>query len=217
MPAPRYNHREHEHPAQADQLLISVLIVRAHRFGRVSDVELDRPAAGSLEVCEQQPVLRSEQVPWVWLAVEQLLGAFPFDDRLPQASQRVAEQLTVCLREIGSVVAAPDQPLSFRDSIGEVRRGHVDLPHAGMESRERVCVVGWRDRSRRHTFVVGGFCISPQKGALAGFGECFCWRMIGFTEIAIDRRFCDPVVAHQGSNERPLLAPCLQFNNLLPG
>src|SRR6266498_2638791 len=65
------NHREHENPALADQLLISVRIVRAHRFGRVGDVELDRPAADRLEVCEQQPVLRSEQVAWVWLAVEQ--------------------------------------------------------------------------------------------------------------------------------------------------
>jgi hypothetical protein len=53
------------------------------------------------------------------------------------------------------VVAAPDQPLRFRDAIGEVRRGHVDLPHAGMKSLERVCVLGWRDLSRRHTSVVG--------------------------------------------------------------
>ena len=111
-------------------------------------------AAGGLEVCEQQPVLRSEQVAWVWLAVQQWLGASPFDDRPPQASQRVAEKLTVRVREIGSVVAAPDQSLRFRDSIGEVRRRHVDLPHAGMQPIERVCVLGWRDLSRRHRFVV---------------------------------------------------------------
>ena len=62
----------------------------------------------------------------------------------------------------------------------------------------------------------GGFCISPQKGALADFGGCFLWRRAGFTEIAIDRRFCDPVVAHQSPNEHPLPAPILQFRNLLP-
>jgi hypothetical protein len=121
----------------------------------VGDVELDRPAATRLEVCEQQPLLCSEQVAWVWLAVEQLLGVAPFDDRSSQASQRVAEQLTVCVREIGSVVVAPDQPLRFRDSICEVRRRNVDLPHAGMESLERVRVLGGSDLSRRYGFVVG--------------------------------------------------------------
>ena len=86
--------------------------------------------------------------------MEQLLGASPFDDRPPQASQCVAEQLTVCVREIGRVVAAVEQPLRFRDAIGDVRRRTVDLPHAGMESLERACVLGGPDLSRRHTLVV---------------------------------------------------------------
>jgi hypothetical protein len=37
------------------------------------DVEFDGPATTRLEVYEQQPVVRSEQVAWVWLAVQQLL------------------------------------------------------------------------------------------------------------------------------------------------
>ena len=53
------------------------------------------------------------------------------------------------------MVAALNQPLSFRDSIGEVRRCNVDLAHAAMQPLERVCVLGWRDFSRRHKFVVG--------------------------------------------------------------
>ncbi len=88
IPAPRHNHREHKHPALLDQLLISARIVRAHRFGRVSDVELNRPAATRLQIYEEQPLLRPEQVAWVRLAVQQLLGASPFDDRPPQSSQR---------------------------------------------------------------------------------------------------------------------------------
>ncbi len=53
------------------------------------------------------------------------------------------------------MIAARNQPLSFRNSIGEVRRRHVDLPHAGMQPLERVRVLGWRDLSRWHVLVVG--------------------------------------------------------------
>src|SRR6266540_2815604 len=140
IPAPRHNHREHKHPALLDQLLISARIVRAHRFGRVSDVELNRPAATRLEVYEQQPLLRPEQVAWVRLAVQQLLGASPVANRPPQASQRVAEKLPIRLSERRSLVAAPNKPLSLRDSIREVRRRDVDLPHAGMQPLKRTRV-----------------------------------------------------------------------------
>jgi len=44
-------------------------------FGRMGEIELDRPAAARLEIDEQQPVLRGEHVAWVRLAVQQLLGA----------------------------------------------------------------------------------------------------------------------------------------------
>ena len=155
IPAPRCDHRKHEDPALAEQFLIGVRIVLAHLFGHMGDVELDRPTATRLEVDEQQPVLRAEQVAWVRLAVQQLLGGAAVADRSSQASQRVAEKLPVRVSERRSVVAAPDQPLSLRDSIREVRRREIDLPHAGMQPLERVRVVGWRDLSRRHRFVVG--------------------------------------------------------------
>lgn len=48
-------------------------------------VTIDRSVATRLEVCEQQPVFRPEHVVWVRLAVQQLLGGAPVDDRPPQA------------------------------------------------------------------------------------------------------------------------------------
>ena len=155
IPAPRCDHRKHEDPALAEQLLISVRIVLADLFGHMGDVELDRPAAARLEVDEQQPVLRAEHVARVRLAVQQLLGGAAVADRSPQASQRVAEKLPVRVGELRSVVAARNESLRLRDSIREVRRREIDLPHAGMQALERVRVVGRRDLSRRHRFVVG--------------------------------------------------------------
>jgi len=115
----------------------------------MGDVELDRPPATRLEVYEQQPVLRPEQVACVWLAVQQLLGAAPVVDRPPQASQRVAQKLPVRIPELRSVGAVANQPLRLRDSIGEVRRREIDLPHASVQPLERLRILGWRDISRR--------------------------------------------------------------------
>jgi hypothetical protein len=52
---------------------------------------LDGPVGGVLEVDEERPVLRVEQVPRVRLAVQQLLGGAPADDRSPQIAQPVGE------------------------------------------------------------------------------------------------------------------------------
>jgi hypothetical protein len=54
-------------------------------------VKLDRPAATRLQVDEQQPLLRAQHVARMRLAVQQLLGRSPIDDRAPQAPQRVAK------------------------------------------------------------------------------------------------------------------------------
>ncbi len=130
IPTPRYDHREHQNPALAKQVLISVPVVLAHLFGRMDDVELDRSAATRLQVYEQQPVLRPEQVARVRLAVQQLLGGAAVADRAPQASQRGAEQIPVRISELRRVGAVANQSLRLRDAIREVRRRHIDLPHA---------------------------------------------------------------------------------------
>ena len=88
------------------------------------------------------------------LAVQQLLGCSPADDRTPQASQRVAEKLPSRLIKRWCVRAVADQPLRFRNSIREVRRRQIDLAHAGMVPLECLRIVGWRDVSRRHRLVV---------------------------------------------------------------
>ncbi len=71
------------------------------------------------------------------LAVQQLLGGAPVDDRPPQVPQRVGEKLPVRVGELRSDVAARNPMLSIRDSIHEVRRRDIDLPHAGMQALER--------------------------------------------------------------------------------
>jgi hypothetical protein len=66
--------------------MIDTRIVPADLFGRMGEVEFDRPTAARLEVYEQQPVLGGEQVAWVRLAVQELLGAAALADHSPQAS-----------------------------------------------------------------------------------------------------------------------------------
>src|SRR5689334_6623041 len=86
IPAPRCDHRQHEDPALAEQALVDTRIVLADVFGRMGEVEFDRPTAARLEVYEQQPVLRGEHVAWVRLAVQELLGAAALADHSSQAS-----------------------------------------------------------------------------------------------------------------------------------
>ena len=121
----------------------------------MGEVELDRSAATRLKVDKQQPVLRAEHVARMRLAVQQLLGGAPLDDRAPQAPQRVAEKLPVRVSKLRCLGAVADQPLRFRDSIREVRRRQIDLAHAGMLPLERLRILGWRDVLRRHRLVVG--------------------------------------------------------------
>ncbi len=114
-----------------------------------------RQCNSPLEVYEERPVFRAERVAWVRLAVQQLFGGTALADRSPLASQRVAEKLPVRVSERRSVFAARDELLGLRDSICELRCREIDLLHAGMQALERVRVVGWRDLSRGHRFVVG--------------------------------------------------------------
>jgi hypothetical protein len=83
VPAPCCDYRKREDPAHAEEILIGVRIVPAHRFGHMSDVELDRPAATRLQVGEEQSLLRPEHIARVWLAVQQLLGGATVCDRPP--------------------------------------------------------------------------------------------------------------------------------------
>ena len=123
--------------------MISVRIALADLFGHMGEVEFDWPTTTGLEVYEQRPVLRAEHVAWVRLAVQQLLGGAAVADRSSQASQRVAEKLPVRVGERRSAVAARNELLRLRDSIREVRRRDIELPHAGMQPLERIGVVGW--------------------------------------------------------------------------
>src|SRR5881392_1691835 len=102
LPAPRCDHRKHEDPAVANQVLIGSLIALPDFFGRMGDVELDRSTATRLEVHKQQPFVRSEQVARMRLAVQQLLVGAAVANRLSHASQRVAEKLPLGVSKLRS-------------------------------------------------------------------------------------------------------------------
>jgi len=107
-----------------------------------------------LEVYEERPVLRTEHVPRVWLAVQQLLGGAPVDNRFPQIPQRIGQKRPIRLGEIGSDVTARNVLLRSRNTIHEVRRRDIDLPQAGVKTPECVRVLGRREHSTNR-FEVG--------------------------------------------------------------
>ena len=57
IPAPSRDHRKHEDPALAKQVLINTWIVFADVLRCMSNVELDRSATTRLKVYQQQPLL----------------------------------------------------------------------------------------------------------------------------------------------------------------
>ena len=125
--------------------LIGTRVALAHVLGRVGQVELDRATATRLEVDEQQPVLRAEDVPWMWLAVQQLLGRAAVADRLSQVSEGACQELSVRVGERRREVSARNEPLGVRDSIGEMRCRDVERSHPLVQPLEGIRVVGWRD------------------------------------------------------------------------
>ena len=86
IPTPRCDHRKHEDPALAKQVLIDSRIVLADFFGGMGEVELDRPTATRLEIYEQRPALRVEQVARVWLSMQELLARAALTDLTSLAS-----------------------------------------------------------------------------------------------------------------------------------
>jgi len=91
----------------------------------------------------------------VRLAVQQLLDRPAVGDRSSRAFQRVHEQGAVRVRERRRLVPARDESFGFRNPIREMGCRHVDLPHAGVQPRERAGVVGCEYVSRRRRLVVG--------------------------------------------------------------
>jgi catechol 2,3-dioxygenase-like lactoylglutathione lyase family enzyme len=70
----RRDHRQDEAPALPNQFVISSGISLANGLRDMSEIELDRATATRLEINEQQPFRGPQYVPWVWLAVQQLLA-----------------------------------------------------------------------------------------------------------------------------------------------
>ena len=72
---PGCDHRKDEDAAMADQVSVDAGVALADLRRDMGDVEFDRATTSSLEVDEQRAVVGVEDVPRVWLAVQQLLPA----------------------------------------------------------------------------------------------------------------------------------------------
>ncbi|HKG57614.1 MAG TPA: hypothetical protein VKA85_10235 [Candidatus Limnocylindrales bacterium] len=154
IPPPRCDHGKHEDAALAQQLIVNMRIPPADIFGNMGEVEFDRPTAARLEVQEQRPGFRAKHVARVRFAVQELLDPATFADRSSQASQRGAEKRPVRVGQGRSAVGARNELLSLDNAIGKVRCRKIDRTHPGVEPRERIRVVGRRNRLR-HGLVVG--------------------------------------------------------------
>jgi hypothetical protein len=158
----------------------------------MGDVEFDRPTAASLQVCEQQPVLRLEQIARVRLAVEELLWAVPLTDRPRHLPQRVAQKVAVRIPKIRGLGAVAHQRLRLRNAIGEVGRNEIALPHASVQALKRLRILGWRDITQEYGLVVSPQCgdeaVSHVDARLHPWIERSYWT-IGFGEPTSDLDF----------------------------
>ena len=126
--------------------MVYVRITLADIFRHMGEVGIRLAHGGtfSRSMNRGPSVFRAEQVPWVRLAVQQLLGGATVGDRYSPSSQRVAEKLSVPIRERGSEVAARHELFSLCNSIREVRRRDQRiLLHPGMQQHKGVRVVRW--------------------------------------------------------------------------
>jgi hypothetical protein len=86
IPTPRGDHRQNEAAARANQISIGAGIALGDHFRDMSEIEFDRPSATRLEVDEERPALRLEQVARVRLSMEQLLAGTTLADLTSLAS-----------------------------------------------------------------------------------------------------------------------------------
>lgn len=144
-PAPGGEHRPVHSPAPVDQILVGAGVVLSHVFGRMGEVELDRPTAAGGEVDEQRPLPRVQKVPRVRLAVQQLITGSVAADHGAQFTECVAEKRPVKVGQLGRPLPVVHLPQCPGDSVGEMRCVQIDLPQSGMVPQEHVRVVGKRD------------------------------------------------------------------------
>jgi len=101
-------------------------------FGRMGEVELDRPAATCSEVYEEGSSPRVEEVSRMLLAVQRLVSDIPGAERGAQPTECVAEEFPVGLGQLGGLFPVVHLSQGQGDSIGEMRCVQIDLAQGGM-------------------------------------------------------------------------------------
>jgi len=87
--------------------------------------------------------------------MEELLGGVSLTDGARHLSQRVGDKFAVRLTKIGGLGAVADEPLCLRDTIGEVGRDEVHVPHPPVELFKRLRILRRCDVTREQRLVVG--------------------------------------------------------------
>src|SRR5262249_23649156 len=133
-PAPGGDQRPGENAALADQAGVRARVVLGNLLWGVGNIELDRPADAGFEVHEEGPILRSEQVARVRLAVQQLLASAGAADRAAQPAKCGAEKLPVGTGQLWSPGPVVNLSLRAGDPLGDVRRRQAGPAEGGMQA-----------------------------------------------------------------------------------
>ncbi len=155
VPPPRCDHREDQSSTLVEEIVIDVRVVRTDIGGHVRDIECNWTTAAGFEVDEARPVRCVEDVPWMGLAVQELLGRAAASDGPAGAPQRVEQELTPGHVELRCAITVRHETFRGLDPVRDVRCRHVDVAHSRMKSLERVCIVGRREPVGRACVVVG--------------------------------------------------------------
>jgi Transposase, Mutator family len=120
---------------------------------RKLDVGLDGPGATRLEVDVPHPTRSPQQIAGVRFAVQQWHIGAPVRDGAPRLCNVMLNSSRSASTSPGSA-SGRGHRLGFLDSIGELRRRHIELPHAGHAGVLAPAVLERRDVAVRRGFVV---------------------------------------------------------------
>ena len=132
VPPPSSNHRKHESPTLVQEHSVEVGIADGDLVGQVGNIELDWVAAACLEVDKDRPMPCVENIARVGFSVQQSTSTTAASDGA-RLLKGVGEKVAVGVSERRRRAPVHHQSLGVGDSLSEVRRRYIEVPHAGVE------------------------------------------------------------------------------------
>lgn len=153
VPAPGGDECEGETSTILEPNVIKTWVVRAYLDGDVGEVEFYRPHAAGFEVDEDELGCGGQEVAWVWLSVQQLIGAGTAFYGFACTVKRAQEKVTVAVVERGTLASVRDDILCRGRAFHEVGCFDLDVAHGCVEPLECVSVLHWLGGLRRRLVV----------------------------------------------------------------